>query len=91
MPIYILYFWTSFLGCRNHCKCADGSHELDAGGKPVNADGYCFFYCSPGGFCGDGEAFIEHNMDHGTDCSACNIDNEGSISDYDLYSFSVLW
>ena len=65
-------------------------NEPDEGGKPLNKGGYCYFYCSPSGYCGDGEDFIEHNMVPGIDCSACNIDNEGKICNSRLLLFYVL-
>ena len=63
---YVNFVYISKLECGPHCKCKPGS-VID-GGKEVNEHGYCEFYCSTYGHCGDGTQFKT-----GTDCTACKM------------------
>ena len=53
------------IACPESCKCKSGGAE--DGGKPVNSEGRCDYFCSPGGYCGD----AQHYKTNGIDCTLC--------------------
>ena len=66
--MFMLNSWTIHvlykIGCPKSCKnCKNGG---SGGGKPVNSDGVCEYFCSPKGYCGTGNAYKR-----GDDCSSC--------------------
>ena len=63
--------------CTKSCKCASGASG--DGGKDVNTQKYCEYFCSNNGFCGDGEIYKS-----GTDCTSCKGKNLSKMIFNDL-------
>ena len=45
-----LFFTLAEPSCPESCKCQKG--DSTDGGKEVDAEGYCNYFCSKGGYCG---------------------------------------
>ena len=54
-----------FIVCPESCKTCKTGGAGD-GGKSVNSEGICEYFCSTGGYCGDGKYYKS-----GEDCSSC--------------------
>lgn len=59
--------------CPETCKCLSGG--ASDGGKEVNAMGYCNYYCSEGGYCGENGWYEHGNF---IDCTECLAGNKPS-------------
>ena len=59
--------WIVFvIACPDSCKtCKAGGAE--DGGKSLNSEGRCDYFCSTGGYCGD----AQHYQTNGIDCTLC--------------------
>ena len=57
------------IDCPANCKTCKTGGAAD-GGKPISPEGICEYFCSPGGYCGDGP-----NYKTGVDCSECKAGN----------------
>ena len=51
--------------CPESCKTCKTGGAGD-GGKSVNSEGICEYFCSTGGYCGDGKYYKS-----GDDCNSC--------------------
>ena len=55
-----------YIDCPGTCKtCRSGDHH--EGGKAVDSNGVCGYFCSSKNYCGDGIAYKS-----GIDCTKCN-------------------
>ena len=59
--------------CPETCKCLSGGAH--AGGKEVNAAGYCNYYCSEAGYCGEDGCYETESF---IDCTGCAAGNKPS-------------
>ena len=57
------------IACPANCKTCKTGGATD-GGKPVNSEGICEYFCSPGGYCGYGPYYKS-----GVDCNSCSQGN----------------
>ena len=68
-----------FIDCLDSCKCRSNGAYSRSGGKNVNAQGYCEYWCSFGGTCGDGIGYKK-----GQDCRGCKNRGKTSILSWSM-------
>ena len=62
----LIIFLITIEKCPESCKCLSGGAA--DGGREIDGSGYCKYYCSYGGRCGDGAAYTVGNF---IDCTKC--------------------
>ena len=66
LPIHALnYKFNLESNCPQECQNCKTGGSSD-GGMPINSKGICEYFCSEGGYCGNGEDYKS-----GVDCTGC--------------------